>query len=557
MFRVKDIVLDANRLAETGVNISDEKAVKRVLKDELHRKTGQTDEVYQVKRIHKESVDARKVPVKLNYIVDVSIKGSDKKKSEQALRKKFKCEGIEVGNTSQTPIVENSTDRPVIIGFGPCGMFAALALAKVGLKPIVIERGSSMAKRDVDVERFWKEGVLDTESNVQFGEGGAGSYSDGKLTSRSKDPRGHFVLDTLHAFGAPERITYTSKPHVGTDLLKECVVNLRNEIIHLGGEIHFDSKFIGFETNEAREINAVSYKQKGIEHRLESRQVVLAIGHSARDTFEVLLEKGVVMTQKPFAVGMRIEHPQRKIDRSQYKDDRIFDTLGAADYFVTHQASNGRSVYTFCMCPGGMVVAAASEEGRLVTNGMSYHARDTGVANSALLVNVRTEDFGSDHPLAGVEFQRRLEEKAYALGGGGYVAPIQKAVDYITTVELREVVDTSHCRPEPKTTYEPGTKSANLAELFPDEFNSAMAEGLKAFGKKIKGFDSEEAVLTAVESRTSSPVRIQRGDDLESTSIKGLYPGGEGAGYAGGIVSSAIDGIRIAETIINGYAVKK
>ena len=484
-------------------------------------------------RIFKRSLDARKKEdIHYVYVVDVAVK------NEKALLEKEKNKKI-----SKTPDLSyhfpegrcRMEKRPVVAGFGPAGMFAALLLAQMGLRPIVLERGGDVDSRKAAVERFWQEGILDTENNVQFGEGGAGTFSDGKLTTRIKDPRCRKVLEELAAAGAPKEILYETKAHIGTDLLRDVVKNIRKEIQRLGGEVRFFSKVTGLEITEGK-IQAVLLNEK---ERLETEALVLALGHSARDTFQMLYDSGFVMEQKPFAMGVRIEHPQRMVNDAQYGSAAAH--LPAADYRLTYTTKKGRGVYTFCMCPGGYVVAAASEEGRLAVNGMSEHARDGKNANSALLVQVFPEDFGGDHPLAGAEFQRRLEEKAFQAGGGGYRAPIQTAGDFLRGdhTPLGEV----------SPTYRPGTAAASMDDIFPDFMTEALREALPAMGRKLKGFDRPDAVLTAVESRSSSPVRILRDERGESLAVKGVYPAGEGAGYAGGIVSAAVDGVRAAEQI--------
>lgn len=416
--------------------------------------------------------------------------------------------------------------RPVIIGFGPCGMFAGLILARRGYAPIILERGNAIEQRVEDVERFWREGILDTESNVQFGEGGAGTFSDGKLTTGIKDSRIRKVLTEFVKAGADEDILYKQKPHIGTDVLRTVVKHIREDIIQNGGEIHFGAKFSELKL-KGSDVCGVVYEQKGESFELETDDVILAIGHSARDTFRYLYEKGVKMSQKPFSIGVRIEHPQSLIDRSQYGDTK---GLPPADYKLSHRCENGRGVYTFCMCPGGEVVIASSQEGGVVTNGMSYRNRDSGTANSALLVDVRCEDFGSNHPLAGVEFQEKYERLAFEQGGCSYKAPQTFWGAFRDNDPSAQPVIRS--------------MPAFAAE--------AMREAMPHLGRKIKGFDADDAKMTAVETRSSSPVRFPRNERMEGT-FNGLYPAGEGTGHAGGITSAACDGIKIAEKIIEKY----
>lgn len=432
--------------------------------------------------------------------------------------------------------------RPVVVGFGPAGMFAALLLAEMGLRPIVLERGGDVKSRRKAVEQFWETGKLDTENNVQFGEGGAGTFSDGKLTTRIKDLRCRKVLEEMAEAGAPEEILWDAKPHIGTDLLRGVVQNIREKIIALGGEVRFHAKVSGFAWENGK-IRAVLLEN---EERLETEDAVLALGHSARDTFELLEREGFALEQKPFAVGVRIEHPQEMINRVQY--GAAAENLPAADYRLTYTTKAGRGVYTFCMCPGGMVVAAASEKCRLAVNGMSLHARDGETANSALLVQVFPEDFGSPAPLAGMYFQRDLEEKAFRAGGGGYAAPVQRVGVFLGTAGSGEGV---------RPTYRPGVAESRLDDIFPAFITDALREALPAMGRKLKGFDRPDALLTAVESRSSSPVRILRNENGESLRFGGIYPAGEGAGYAGGIVSAAVDGIAAAEQIAAKYGWKK
>lgn len=447
--------------------------------------------------------------------------------------------------------------RPVVIGMGPCGLFAGLLLAQMGFKPIVLERGKEVKKRTKDTFGFWRKKILNTESNVQFGEGGAGTFSDGKLYSQVKDPK-HYSRKVLHEFvdaGAPEEILYLSKPHIGTFKLIMMVETMRAQIIELGGEVRFEQKVekIHFDNDESVEfeesmLTGFTAKQvKGLtlasgEH-LETNHIALAIGHSARDTFKMLHDEGVYIKAKPFSVGFRIEHEQSVIDEARFGDNAGNKILGAADYKLVHHASNGRSVYSFCMCPGGVVVAAASEEGRLVTNGMSQYSRKEHNANSAIVVGIEPKDFNGDDVLAGIEFQRRLEEKAFHMGGENYDAPVQLVGDFLAGRKTGE-----HGSVTPS--YKPGVAFCDLSEALPDYAITAIREALPAFERKIKGFSMDDATLTAVETRTSSPIQITRDkQSLQSLNTKGLYPAGEGAGYAGGILSAGIDGIKIAEAM--------
>lgn len=437
--------------------------------------------------------------------------------------------------------------RPVVVGFGPAGMFATLALVEAGYKPIVLERGQKVENRVKSVKDFHEKGLLNVESNIQFGEGGAGTFSDGKLNSliKDKDTVGRFVLETFVKFGAPEEILYKNKPHIGTDILRKVVKNIREYIVSKGGEVHFDTKMTQILISEG-EISGVktvvASDHLSVEKEIATKCVILAIGHSARDTFAQLKAQRIAMEKKPFSVGVRIEHLQEAIDRSQYGEcAALMRRLnGAADYKLSHRASNGRGVYTFCMCPGGFVVGAASEEGRLVTNGMSNFDRAGRNANAAVLVGVSPEDFPGEDVLSGVEFQRKLEGAAYSLGGKTWRAPCQLVGDYILGRESK-----SAGKVEPS--FSNGYKFADLNEILPQYVAQALKEGITAFGKKINGFDDYDAVLTGCETRSSSPVRILRDEKGSSVSVKGLFPAGEGAGYAGGILSAATDGIKVVE----------
>jgi uncharacterized FAD-dependent dehydrogenase len=492
--------------------------------------------------IFKRSYDARKATLlTFIYTLDVSVK------NEAAVLKKLgKDRNVALAPDTTYRFVakapESLKSRPVVVGFGPCGIFAALVLAQMGFKPIVLERGKAVRERTQDTWGLWRKNVLNPESNVQFGEGGAGTFSDGKLYSQIKDPRhlGRKVLAEFVRFGAPDEILYVAKPHIGTFRLVGMVEQMRAEIIALGGEIRFQQRVVGVDIEKG----AVRGVQLADGQTIAADHVVLALGHSARDTFESLHAQGVFMEPKPFSVGFRIEHPQSLIDKARLGPHAGNPLLGAADYKLVHHASNGRAVYSFCMCPGGTVVAATSEEGRVVTNGMSQYSRNERNANAGIVVNVSPEDFGGDaeHPLAGIAFQRELESRAFELGGGTYEAPAQLVGDFLAgkpSTQLGSV--------EPS--YKPGVHLTDLATALPAYAIDAMREALPAFGRQIRGFDMADAVLTGVETRTSSPLRITRGEDLQSLNVKGLYPAGEGAGYAGGILSAGVDGIKVAEAV--------
>ncbi len=545
----------------------------------------------QTLQVFKRSFDARKADLVVVYIVDISV----------AAELKASLLAQHTGNphilatpdmayrlVAQAP--QPLAARPVVVGFGPCGMFAALVLAQMGFKPIVLERGKTVRQRTQDTWGLWRKRALNPESNVQFGEGGAGTFSDGKLWSQIKDPRflGRKVMDEFVKAGAPAEILYEAHPHIGTFKLVKVVENLRAQIIALGGEVRFEQRVVDVLLQPAGGAQPGQHQLTGLRvqdaacgetYTLAAEHVVMALGHSARDSFAMLHERGVAMQAKAFSVGFRIEHPQSVIDAARWGRHAGHPMLGAADYKLVHHAANGRAVYSFCMCPGGTVVAATSEAGRVVTNGMSQYSRNERNANAGIVVGIDPPDypqdeatfvqaFGDDkgrqyaqeaallrqhdpkaaHPLSGIALQRQLEAGAYVLGGSSYEAPGQLVGDFLAA---KPSTDFASVQPS----YKPGVKLGDLAPSLPAYAIAAIREALPVFGKKIRGFDMRDAVLTGVETRTSSPLKIPRGEDLQSTNVRGLYPAGEGASYAGGILSAGVDGIRVAEAMGRAMAV--
>ncbi len=537
-------------------------------------------------KVFKRSFDARKADLLAVFIVDISFKDTV---SELTLLQKFSDNPhiqATPNMTWQAPchapanFGEQVGERPVVVGFGPCGIFAALSLAQMGFKPIVIERGSPVRQRTKDTWGLWRKKTLKPESNVQFGEGGAGTFSDGKLYSQIKDPRylGRKVMDEFVKAGAPSDILFAAHPHIGTFKLVKVVENLREQIIALGGEVRFEQRVVDIDieaSTKGRRVTGLHIEDRntGLRSHLAARHVVLALGHSSRDTFTLLYERGVFMEAKAFSIGVRIEHPQSVIDAARWGRHAGHPLLGAADYKLVHHAQNGRAVYSFCMCPGGTVVAATSEAGRVVTNGMSQYSRNERNANAGMVVAIDPEDYPLEigawqeafgeadglkwatqaqamakqtpkayHPLSGIVFQRQLESKAYVAGGENYTAPGQLVGDFL---QARASTEFGTVQPS----YKPGVSLGDLSQVLPAFAIQAMREALPVFGRKIKGYDMQDAVLTGVETRTSSPLKMTRGENYQSLNTLGLYPAGEGASYAGGILSAGVDGIKVAEAL--------
>ena len=536
--------------------------------------------------VFKRSFDARKVDLLAVFIVDLTLKNAQ---AEAPLLAQFPKHPHIQATPNMTWLAPchapanfglQEGERPVVVGFGPCGIFAALSLAQMGFKPIVIERGSPVRQRTKDTWGLWRKQTLKPESNVQFGEGGAGTFSDGKLYSQIKDPRhlGRKVMNEFVQAGAPSDILFAAHPHIGTFKLVKVVENLREQIIALGGEVRFEQRVVDIDienTPSGRHVTGLHIEDRhtGVRTHLATQHVVLALGHSARDTFTLLYERGVYMEAKAFSVGVRIEHPQSVIDAARWGRHAGHPLLGAADYKLVHHAQNGRAVYSFCMCPGGTVVAATSEAGRVVTNGMSQYSRNERNANAGMVVAIEPSDYPLDtaswqaafgeqdglkwasqaqamaqqtpkayHPLAGIVLQRQLESKAFVAGGENYTAPGQLVGDFLAARASKELGDVV-------PSYKPGVSLGDLAQVLPSYAIQAMREALPVFGRKIKGYDMKDAVLTGVETRTSSPLKMTRGDNFQSLNTQGLYPAGEGASYAGGILSAGVDGIKVAEAL--------
>lgn len=534
---------------ETPVGASQEEIIRAGIKKAgFCGYTHFPEEMIQTAGVYKTSLDARRRN-HIHLTSSVYVQLRDETEEETICAGNPHCARL-----PQTPfqpeIGKKRREKPVVIaGFGPAGMFAALVLAEHGYRPIVLERGKEIDARAADVALFWKSGVLQPDSNVQFGEGGAGAFSDGKLTTRIKSPYCDYILEQFVRFGGPAELKTKAKPHIGTDLLRNIVRNMREEILRLGGKIYFQTRLTGIQKQNGRVAAVETAGTAGARETIPCQHLILAVGHSARDTFSMLLQQGVTLEPKPFSVGARIEHAQEEVNASLYGSHAGNPALPPGEYQLSHR-KNGRGVYTFCMCPGGFVVPAASEPDTIVTNGMSEFARNQPNANAALVVSVTPEDFGG-HPLDGVRFAQNLERKAFLLAGGDHTAPALSAGAFLKGISPgSSPVLSSGVVPS----YTPGVTPANFDDLFPPFVTGMMREGLRVFGKKMACFQNPRALLTAPETRTSSPVRILRNDALESAAVGGLYPCGEGAGYAGGIMSAAVDGIRCATAIMKDFA---
>jgi uncharacterized protein len=536
--------------------------------DDLQKKIAeilglQTNDVENFK-IAKRAIDSRKKREMIYFVysINVGIDGGDdaehKILKSEIVKKNTKHHRVAIKEpyTYEIPqITPKDGPRPIVIGTGPSGMFAALLLAKAGLKPLVIERGGDVDSRVKDVENFLATGELNTKSNIQFGEGGVGTFSDGKLNTLITNPRIKYIFDEFVKAGAPDTILWDAKPHIGTDKIRHVAKNIRTQIIEMGGEVRFNTQLTDIKIKDGKITSVILEKGNGQEisdkilEEIKTDKLILAIGYSARDTYKMLFDRELNLEQKPFSIGVRIEHKQEMINKAQYDKFYADEKLGSAKYkLVSHSNNNNRTIYTFCMCPGGYVMPATSQEGHIITNGMSEYAQDGENSNSALLVNVNSKDFGSDHPLAGLEFQTKWEKKTFEVGGSNYYAPIQLVGDFLKhrkSTRIRSITPT----------YEPGVTPTSLDECLPDFVTKSLREALPNLDRKIKGFAHPDAVLTAIETRSSSPLRIVRDKETLQSNIAGIYPAGEGAGYAGGIVSSAVDGMRVAEAIFSSYQI--